>query len=711
MSLENLKPIYFPNEINVDSELFYPVSSVSKSIRCMSGYFTSGVLAELAQSIICYLKSNHSGIKFVISPNLSEDDLKVLINAQNADEDILEKLFPGYSVELDNLKTKTLDAFFYLIVSKKIELKVALLNKGMFHTKAWIFETESGVVTIHGSGNATISGLSLNFEQLTLSRSWKGSDAKQTCEDLENRFEQIWSNEYSGIHTFPLNKKTLESIQKFTNKKNTLNNDQLIIDLQSLYEDHLDELRVQNFSAQKLRIPSYLKYEEGNYKHQGLAVNAWFNNKGKGILAIATGGGKTLTSLIAASKLNDQLDNLYLVIAVPTLALLNQWAEDVHKFGVIPINAFGIPKPRLKNSINESLRKIKSGTSKCEVLVITHDALKSDLMDIFEIWTEKINFMLIGDEVHNLGSKGFISNPPNFFNYKLGLSATHERQFDELGSNFLVEYFGDVVFEFSLEEAIGNCLVPYDYHLYKVFLTLEEEEDFKDLTFKIKKLSYAANLPDGDSDKARLSNLCLQRRRLIETAYNKIPKFKEVFDRVKSDRKIEKTLIFCTDKNNEQISEINNYLNSLSINWHQVTSEETGNPKLLSSIVTEFKNNEYQVLTAMRVLDEGFNIPQTEIAYLLSSNTVRRQWVQRLGRVLRLSPDTGKKKAIIYDFLVLPIVDTDKIDKDLKALIKSECNRVLFFSGLSSNFMNESGTFHSIKEMLNSLETKDEYSN
>lgn len=710
MILDDLKPIYFPNEINVDSELFYPVSSVSRSIRCMSGYFTSGVLAELAQSIICYLKSNQSSIRFIISPNLSPEDLTVLLKAQDSDEDVLEKLFPGYNVEIDSLKTKTLDAFFYLIVTKKIELKVALLNQGMFHTKAWIFQTDSGVATIHGSGNATISGLSLNFEQLTLSRSWKGSDAKQTCEDLENRFEQIWNNHYSGIHTFPLNKKTLESIQKFTNKKSAFDNEQLIIELQPLYDNYLDALRIQNFVPQKLTIPSYLKYEEGDYKHQGLAVNAWFDNKCKGILAIATGGGKTLTSLIAASRLNSQLENLYVIIAVPTLALLNQWADDVEKFNVKPINAFGIPKIRLKNSINESLRKIKSGTSKCEVLIITHDALKSEVLDVLNDWAGKINFMLIGDEVHNLGSKGFISNPPKFFQYKLGLSATHERQFDESGSNFLIEYFGDVVYEFSLDEAIGKCLVPYDYHVYKVYLTAEEEDTFKELTFKIKKLSYAANLPDGDSDKAKWSNLCLQRRMLIETAYNKIAKFKEVFDLVRKGQKIEKTLIFCTDKNNEQITEINDYLNSLSINWHQVTSEETRSPKLLSSIVTEFRNNEYQVLTAMKVLNEGFNIPQTEVAYVLSSNTVRRQWVQRLGRVLRMSPDTGKKKAIIYDFLVLPIVDTDKIDKDLKSLIKSECNRVLFFSGLSNNFMSDSGTFQPIKEILNSLESSDEYS-
>ena len=710
MSLDDLKAIYFPNEINVDAELFLPVSTEAMTIECMSGYFTSGFLAELAQSILCFLNSNKESIKFVISPNLSSEDVKVLIEAEKSGSDVLDKLFPNYQVEIDSLKAKTLEIFFYLILSKKIELKVAVLNDGLFHTKSWIFNTARGLVTIHGSGNATSSGLSLNFEQLTLSRSWKSEDANQACNDLKDRFDQIWGNTYKGIHTYPLNQKTLESIKKYIDvNKNYANNNDLIKDLQEKYDEYLDEVKLNSIKAQSLKIPSYLKYTEGSYAHQGNAVDAWFENSCKGILAIATGGGKTLTSLVAASKLNALHENLFIVIAVPTIALLSQWADDVIKFGVAPINSLGVSKAGLKNHINIALKKIKFGTSKCEVLIITHDALKSDLMFLFDQWQEKINFMLIGDEVHNLGSKGFIENAPNFFNYKLGLSATHERQFDEIGTNFLSDYFGKVVFEYSLQEAIGNCLVPYDYFLHKVFLTANEEDEFKEVTAKIKQLSYAANLPDGDKDKNLWSMYCLQRRRIIETAENKISVFKNLFEKIRSNQKIEKTLIFCTDKNNEQITEINGYLNSISLNWHQVTSEETSNPKLLSSIVSEFKNNEYQVLTAMRVLDEGFNIPQTETAYLLSSNTVKRQWIQRLGRILRLSPETGKKKAVLHDFLVLPIVDLDKIDNDLKALIRSECNRVLFFSSLSSNLLSNQGAFEYINELISSLEMADEY--
>ena len=710
MSLDELKAIYFPNEINVDTELFLPVSSEATSIECMSGYFTSGFLAELAQSILCFMNSNKDSIKFVIGPDLSLDDVKVLIEAEKSGADVLDRLFPNYQVEVNSLKAKTLETFFYLILSKKIELKVAVLNNGLFHAKSWIFNTTKGLVTIHGSSNATSSGLSLNFEQLTLSRSWTNDDSRQTCNELKERFDQIWSNAYKDIHTFPLNQKTLESIKGYIDVgKSYENNNNLINDLQEKYDEYLDALKIQNTKAQSLKIPSYLKYTEGSYAHQGNAVQAWFNNSCNGILAIATGGGKTLTSLVAASKLGELHENMFVVIAVPTLALLNQWAEDVIKFGVTPINSSGISKPILRNQINQALRKIKFGTSKCEVLIITHDALKSNLMNIFDSWKNKVHFMLIGDEVHNLGSKGFTEHAPEFFNCKLGLSATHERQFDEIGTTFLSDYFGRVVFEYSLEEAIDNCLVPYDYYLHKVILTAEEEDKFKEVTVKIKQLSYAANLPDDNKDKTLWSMYCLQRRKIIETAENKISVFKDLFEKIRSNQQIEKTLIFCTDKKNEQIAKINSYLNSISLNWHQVTSEETSNPKLLSSIVAEFKDNGYQVLTAMRVLDEGFNIPQIETAYLLSSNTVKRQWIQRLGRILRISPETGKTKAVLHDFLVLPIVDLNKIDNDLKALIKSECNRALFFSGLSSNLLSNTGAFTYIKELMSLLETADEY--
>src|SRR5690606_20997429 len=130
---------------------------------------------------------------------------------------------------------------------------------------------------------------------------------------------------------------------------------------------------------------------------------------------------------------------------------------------------------------------------------------------------------------------GFKSSPPQFFKYKLGLSATPARQFDDEGTNFLFDYFGQVVYEYPLSQAIGNCLVHFNYYVHLVHLTAEEEEDFYEMSKKISKLAYAAQL-DKDSDKFKLwSHLCMQRRRIIETAINKIDVFSKSFPRANED--------------------------------------------------------------------------------------------------------------------------------------------------------------------------------
>ena len=705
MSLDSLRALYFPSEINIDKELFLPLSRSSHSLRCMSGYFRSGVLAELAQSILCYVNSNEAPIKFIISPNLNLEDTQALLDAQAAGEDILEKLWPNFALEENTLRHRTLDAFLYLVATGKIELKIAVMEHGLFHAKVWLFETEKGVASVHGSSNATQQGLTKNFEQLYLSRSWMGQEALSTCNEFVARFEKIWNGTHQDILTFPVNDQTLRTIKRYSTSKEN-DTKKLFKNLKDEYEDYLDELWYANIDRPILKIPSYLTYRRGAYAHQGAAVDAWLE-QGKGILSIATGGGKTLTSLIAASKVNKQTGKLFLVIAVPTIALLNQWASDVKSFGIHPINTFSQTKSETRHQINISLRQLRFEVSHCEVLIITHDALKSDLLDVFEgPKYSDLNFMLIGDEVHNLGSKGFIRKSPQFFKYRLGLSATYKRQFDDEGTRFLVDYFGPVVYEFSLESAIGNCLVPYDYIVHKVYLTASEEDDFLEITEKIKQLAYAANFPDGHHDKDRWNMLCIQRRRIIEGAENKLSVFREVFDSIEKKQRIEKALVFCTDKDHQLLDSINAYLNEKSILWHQVTSTETSKPELLNTIIAGFRNNQYQVLTAMRVLDEGFNIPQTELAFLLASNTVERQWIQRLGRVLRLSNDTGKKKAIIHDFIVLPSISQQGMDKDLKSLIRSECNRVLFFARLSNNITSNDSAINEISEIILKLEDK-----
>lgn len=692
--IAELPSIFFPSEINSDKEIFYPIACRSSSFDCMVGYFTSGVFSELAKSVSSYLKTSSSNMRFVISPQLNEEDYKAIERAFEKGENFFNILFPGYSYDEISLRNYTVAALSSLIAEGRIELRVALKSRGIFHAKAWFFETEDGGIVIHGSSNATHGGLGENFEQLVLSRSWLSDESKSIYDELRNKFDALWCSSVPGIRTIPINASTMEEIKKVS---------RVVSRPVEIFLDEYDAGNDESLTDPKektLKIPDYVNYKDGPFEHQGKAVDAWMKNGKTGILSIATGGGKTITSLIAAAKTADSVKSLFVVIAVPTKALMAQWEKDVKDFGVIPDNTSGKGKRYISSKVKQCYRNLRISASKVEVLIVTYNSLFSGAFDVESRVRSNVDSLLIADEVHNIGSDLSQERFPAIFQYRIGLSATHERQFDEEGSQFIIDTFGDVVYEYGLDKAIGACLVPFNYYAHFVLLTAEEEEDFQELTAKIKKLSFAANSSDNSDAKERWQQLCIKRRALVENAKGKINKLFEILP--KDVESISKTLIFCTDKNPKQLEAVNEGLNLRRLRFHQVTAEETADARKLSRIIAAFSDNELQVLTSKRVLDEGFNIPQIETAYLLASNTVRRQWVQRLGRILRMSPETGKKSSDLYDFIVIPQVE-EGIDDDLRSLIEGEYNRVGFFSKYSSNYMEDDGGYNATQRLISVL--------
>lgn len=698
--LDDLPPIFFPSDGNVDQILFAPLASRSTSLDCMVGYFSSGVLAELAQAVSAYLKiDNQQPMRFVASPNFNESDLIAIKEAYRSGTDYFSFLFPDYDLTKDSIRKHTVSALAYLIVSKKIELRVALKEKGLFHAKVWLFETEKGKAAIHGSSNATVGGMLNNFEQLVLDCSWQNNRSKQVIDSLQNKFEKIWNSKERDIETIILNEATINKIQEVAYEKENVSKFENSF-YKAFKESAEDEGNYLFNVVKKLQIPDYLNYREGEFAHQGEAVDSWFNNKQKGILSIATGGGKTYTSLIAATLLMEKVNKLFVVIAVPTKALMNQWEDDVKEFGVEPINTNSYSSSEIRRSIKSSLRNLRLLTTKTEIIIVTHHALLSGAFNIDSANFSTCQTMLIVDETHNIGSSRSQECFPDHFDSLIGLSATFERQFDEEGTGFLLNLFNGVVYEYGLDKAIGKCLVNYNYYAHFVYLNAEEEEDFIDLTYEIKKVSYAAKEKGESPTKERWQRLCLARRALVENAASKVDKLKELLPKNKSE--IQKTLIFCTDKAPQQLKSVNSVLIDKGVKFHQITAEETANNKLLKNITQLFSENKLQVLTSKRVLDEGFNVPQTETAYILASNTVVRQWTQRLGRVLRLSEKTGKKIATIHDFVAVPIIE-GKADNDLVSLLEGEYRRVEFFSKYSQNYMDKSGGFEATQKILKLL--------
>lgn len=661
--LNSLPPVYFPNEINIVKELFLPVSKVSNNFNCLSGYFSSKVLSELAEPLSVLFKNPLAKGRFVISPNLSDEDKEALINAYENEESIFDFLVGKDEITREVLVSSTLEAIGYLIKKNRLDIRIALMKEGMMHAKIWLFSTTEGEVAIHGSGNATKSGLMTNFEQLVFSRDWESKSNKTIVDSYQNRFNTFWDGRRDDSYTLKLNDKTISKILMST--KTDVSEEEFPSLLRKL-TTHLENKTV----SQKLTIPEWLNFRGGEYKHQGEAIDAWIQQGYKGTLEIATGGGKTLTSLVCASIAFESEEAGILVIAVPNKPLIKQWAEDVRNFSLRPVDTEGIGTKEIVRVIRRIIKEHEM-IPQHTAIVLTHDALKTDeVKSVLSKYKNRI--MLIGDEAHNLGSASFVDNPPDFIELRLALSATPERQYDLEGTSKLFDYFGPVVYEFSLEEAIGNCLVPFKYSAHKVYLNQEESYLWKEYTEKINSLLWS----EDKETKKLVEQLQIRRRAISEGAKDKNSAFKSEVSTLKS--RIH-SLAFCTDKSPEQLISVNEILREEGFLFHQITGDETSNKNLMQDVISSYKRGEIEILTSKKVLDEGFNIPPIKTAYFLASSGTVRTWVQRLGRVLRKSDDTGKKIAEIHDFIVFPTENT----KEFKSLISNELKRMQWFMSLA----------------------------
>lgn len=704
MSLKNLHsilPVYFIPHDNFIGEVLIPCLKESNSFQCMLGFFSSTSMREIAPGLAEFLQKKENKMQLLISPFISADDQKALKQGVTTHHEVLEKrlieLFGEAYINESALIRHTLDCLAYLIAVDRLEIKITLISNALFHPKIWILSDGENAVVAHGSVNMTQRALTLNYEHITVELSWQDKNQLEKVERFSKEFKAIWSAKRQNTVVINLPEAIREKLlTDYQPDLSPIPSDFF----EAWKKDHADEFVMQiperleemNFSVEKTKfhIPSWIRFREGDFAHQGKAVDSWFNNNSHGILEMATGSGKTITSMIAAYYLYQKWPNLLIVIAVPYVPLVNQWEEETQRFG---LKCF---IPNRENSrtakfsrIEHSLRSLQLGLSDIECMIITHDLLcDPEFQRILGGYSG--NIMLIADEVHNLGRKQFTENPPNFPKFKLGLSATPIRQYDEIGTSTLLNYFGKVVYQFGLEEAIGNCLVPYEYFVHPVSLTTEELDEWAILTEKIKKSNWYNSNNENEPPSEYVASLLRRRRLVLENAMAKIDKLTDLL-KLRNPKNYHHLLIYTTDKNPDQLIQVNKILRNFGIRFHQITARETTDPKLVTQIFKRFKNRELQVLTAKRVLDEGVNIPEVTTAFILASTTVERQWVQRRGRLLRKCPSIDKKFSVIHDFLTLPPENDFGNRSDVTNLIKSELRRVLEFAKLAKNAASHGG--------------------
>ena len=436
---------------------------------------------------------------------------------------------------------------------------------------------------------------------------------------------------------------------------------------------------------------------------------------------MATGTGKTITSLNCLLEIYKRLGYYKALILVPTITLVEQWEKECAKFNFTNVIKVCSKYSGWQTSLaNIRMLELSNPDNKQSYVIISTYASFIRPANFIELnQFPKNKLLLIADEAHNMGS-GLIAKRLNDIKYlrRIGLSATPERQFDEEGNARLMEFFGCnrvYTFEYSMAEAIRNkALCKYYYYPHLVELTSEEMLQYIELSKKIAKI---INREDDDSREI-LKRLLLKRKQIIHKAENKKSIFEDILkEHQEKTGSLKYTLVYVPEGNQlddqgadvfdttEQIKDdedtihlINEYTRIVrDVDSHIVVRQFTSESTDRDIMLADFAKGNIDVLTSMKCLDEGVDVPRSELAIFCASTGNPRQFIQRRGRVLRINDD--KRFAIIHDLVVIPQINFDPDCYELeKSLVSAEINRVRDFALLSENC---NDTLNALDDVLN----------
>ncbi|MGZ9899853.1 DEAD/DEAH box helicase family protein [Shewanella gaetbuli] len=689
-----LKSVYRTGKDDLYNDFYKKSLSISVSYDRAVGYFSSEILAMSLKGLSKLIRSNGS-MRLIIGNPLSNDEFEAVKHGV-----ILKDFTLDLSSKLEDIliaPDKTyprLELLSWLIASGKLEIKFALRRAGMYHEKIGIFSDADGnTVVFQGSANETPHGMiaSLNAESISVYKSWETEIFAAYGQEFVDGFERLWLNEEIEVITLDVPSSTYEKITKNVKiDKIDFNN---IVD----FEEEL-ESREASLNKQEPFIPSKIGGKVFKiFKHQRNALESWKGNSFKGILKLATGSGKTITSIYGAVKVFEakkkKQQQLFLIVAVPYIELAIQWVENLRLFGINPHECFD-SKSSWGKYFENHVNYFNAGVSNFCATVVVNRTLSSPLFQSLINSIDSNSIMIIGDECHNHGSKNVNAALPKAY-YRMGLSATPFRSDDdEIDSPFpndakqrLLSYYGDIVATYGLDDAINDeVLTQYEYHIIPTYLTEEEQDKYEELSLKITKLMLKQNGSGlNRQDRENLTRYCGQRSRLLGSAKNKLILLSELTAHIPDEEKSH-TLFYAgegklfgdpSEDDIKVIDQVSKVLNDNGWKTSQFTGDVSRSDR--KSLMSAFKDKTIDALVAMKVLDEGIDVPACKTAYILASTKNPRQYVQRRGRILRKSEN--KYLSTIYDFVVLPTNDSPA-SKKLKL---SEAERINDFALLAAN--------------------------
>lgn len=420
------------------------------------------------------------------------------------------------------------------------------------------------------------------------------------------------------------------------------------------------------------RITGKAKQKPKLRSYQTEAIDKWIENNKKGILSMATGTGKTFTALSCFDLLIKEKQKLLTIIVCPQKHLINQWKRSLSIFYEDNILIASGDNKHWKKEIISMISNLESDIYEYGVILTTFNTFSSEEF-IGRIKLYEDEMLLMVDEVHGIGSNEFRKGLLNEYTYRLGLSATPEIEDDFERNEFLYEYFNGIIYNYDLEDAIKNGFLCH-YNYYPIFIDLNDDELEKYLYYSTK-IAYFFNKKHlSQDDEKKLNSYLINRRNIINNAKEKMEYLKKFLIEHKD---ISDLIIYCTGK---QLPKIQEMLNNMNISNKKFTGEESTSQR--DKILKLFSKKYFQVLVAIKCLDEGVDVPSTQSAILMASTLNTRQHIQRRGRILR--KDKNKTMANIYDLIIFPNLKNQS--ESVKSIFLNEKVRYDEYVRLAENY-------------------------
>jgi DNA phosphorothioation system restriction enzyme len=660
-------------------DFFVPALKAAKRYDRGVGYFSSGWIQAASEGLLAFA-ANGGTARWVTSPILSLADWEALRSGYEAraNEALHRALMRNIETLEASLRSETTSALSWMIADGVLSFKLAVPRErldGEFHDKFGTFTDAAGdSIAFRGSYNESIQGLH-NYESLSIYPSWEPV-LQDFCESEAARFKSLWDNHDPNIRVYEIPEAAKAQILKLRTGNRPY-------ETKAWSFPALDGVRKKVFSP-----PEGIELRH----YQRDAANEWFKAGGKGIIVLATGGGKTLTALFIAHKLWQTRKRLIIVVACPFIVLADQWAKEMVRFGLDPIVCGG-SQNSWKPKVEQALSAYSAGVRDVVAIATTNATFRNPILQQM-IGRQADQVFFICDEVHNAGAEQFRQATNDSIPLRLGLSATPDRRFDDDGNTFLRSYFGPTVYEFGLREAIAaGVLTKYRYYPVLVSLDAAEAEEYLELTERISRLAAFSHNKSEDSDESQsYKRLLIKRARLIANASTKLPALRKLLS--EREEPLKQALIYCGDGTVEkpdagtmrQVSEACRILGEeLGIRTRQYTAQEAPDDRAL--ILEDFRQGYLDAVVAIRCLDEGVDIPSAKVGFLLASSSNPRQYVQRRGRLLRRAE--GKDFSIIYDFIVVPPDmgggESDAVFNLERKLFRRELARICEFCETAEN--------------------------